>query len=138
MAFVANFYFLYVTTDYFARAAADFPLLHTWSLAIEEQYYLIWPILMLAAAKLRTTKGDSQYRLPRADHRRHNQLVCIMRDDDASLGSRSLFSPSDASLELGAGSTLALIRFEASGACRYRGFNFCLRPYIDRRGSGAN
>ena len=32
---------------YFATAAEEKPLLHTWSLAVEEQYYLLFPLLML-------------------------------------------------------------------------------------------
>ena len=34
-------------TNYFARGAELKPLLHTWSLAIEEQYYLLFPLLIL-------------------------------------------------------------------------------------------
>ncbi|MFG1477568.1 acyltransferase family protein [Xanthobacter sp. V4C-4] len=43
--FLANRYFLSVTS-YFGPAAEDLPLLHTWSLAIEEQFYLFWPLLL--------------------------------------------------------------------------------------------
>jgi peptidoglycan/LPS O-acetylase OafA/YrhL len=34
------------TTGYFADAAEENPLLHTWSLAVEEQYYLLFPVLL--------------------------------------------------------------------------------------------
>ena len=44
--FGANIHF-YRTTDYFALPAQEQPLLHTWSLAIEEQFYLIWPLVLL-------------------------------------------------------------------------------------------
>ena len=44
--FGANFHF-YGTTDYFALEAQERPLLHTWSLSIEEQFYLIWPLVLL-------------------------------------------------------------------------------------------
>jgi len=44
--FGANFHF-YKTTDYFALAAQERPLLHTWSLAIEEQFYIVWPLVFL-------------------------------------------------------------------------------------------
>ena len=36
--------------DYFAATGAPSPLQHTWSLGIEEQFYLIWPLVFLAAA----------------------------------------------------------------------------------------
>lgn len=47
--FLANRYFLSVTS-YFGPGAEEQPLLHTWSLAIEEQFYLFWPLLLLALA----------------------------------------------------------------------------------------
>lgn len=44
---VSNFYF-WRTTNYFAGANEEKPLLHTWSLAVEEQFYLIFPIALMA------------------------------------------------------------------------------------------
>ena len=35
-------------TDYFAQGVTPSPLQHTWSLAVEEQFYLIWPLLLVA------------------------------------------------------------------------------------------
>jgi peptidoglycan/LPS O-acetylase OafA/YrhL len=37
---------LYDTTDYFATSAELSPLVHTWSLAVEEQYYIVFPLLL--------------------------------------------------------------------------------------------
>ncbi|WP_421723269.1 acyltransferase family protein [Bauldia sp.] len=46
LVFVSNFYFA-DSFDYFAPVAEYQPLLHTWSLAVEEQFYLLFPILLL-------------------------------------------------------------------------------------------
>jgi peptidoglycan/LPS O-acetylase OafA/YrhL len=45
---ISNFYFHELTADYFAADAGELPLLHTWSLGVEEQFYVVWPLLMLA------------------------------------------------------------------------------------------
>ncbi len=44
--FVANFYYL-LTINYFAADSSLLPLLHTWSLAVEEQFYLIAPFVLV-------------------------------------------------------------------------------------------
>ncbi len=45
--FVSNFFF-WQTTDYFSGPAHLKPLLHTWSLAVEEQFYIVFPVLLAA------------------------------------------------------------------------------------------
>ncbi|HEV3272309.1 MAG TPA: acyltransferase family protein [Candidatus Methylacidiphilales bacterium] len=52
----ANFYY-YSHTGYFDQPAETLPLLHTWSLAVEEQFYLLFPFFLLAL------KGFSRRRL---------------------------------------------------------------------------
>jgi peptidoglycan/LPS O-acetylase OafA/YrhL len=44
-AFVSNFV-LWSEAGYFDKAAAIKPLLHIWSLGIEEQFYIVWPLLL--------------------------------------------------------------------------------------------
>ena len=44
-AFISNFA-LWQESSYFNNAAETKPLLHLWSLAIEEQFYIVWPLLM--------------------------------------------------------------------------------------------
>lgn len=44
--FLSNLYFD-LTLDYFSQAAEFAPLLHTWSLAVEEQFYIFFPPLLI-------------------------------------------------------------------------------------------
>jgi peptidoglycan/LPS O-acetylase OafA/YrhL len=44
--FVSNFYFA-ADAGYFGAAPLEKPLLHTWSLSVEEQFYVLFPVLMM-------------------------------------------------------------------------------------------
>ena len=48
--YVSNIRFAAQATDYLASDLAPSPLLHFWSLGVEEQFYLFWPALLLVAA----------------------------------------------------------------------------------------
>jgi peptidoglycan/LPS O-acetylase OafA/YrhL len=48
--YASNLWFTHQRTDYLAGNVAESPLLHTWSLSVEEQFYLLWPFVVLAAA----------------------------------------------------------------------------------------
>jgi peptidoglycan/LPS O-acetylase OafA/YrhL len=51
-AFLANIALL-LQSGYFDIASGNKPLLHLWSLGIEEQFYLFWPLILMLAARLR-------------------------------------------------------------------------------------
>lgn len=44
--FSSNLFFYFQPSGYFAQAAETYPLLHTWTLAVEEQFYIVWPLLI--------------------------------------------------------------------------------------------
>jgi len=58
--FGANFYF-WITSDYFTSAAGVLPLLHTWSLAVEEQFYLLFPVILWACYRLLSLRKRTAY-----------------------------------------------------------------------------
>ena len=51
IGFGSNFFFYFSTTEYGADSALLKPLLHTWSLGVEEQFYIIVPIIILVIWK---------------------------------------------------------------------------------------
>jgi len=46
--FLSNWHFAAIGTDYWQADGPISPLRHFWSLAVEEQFYIVWPILMVA------------------------------------------------------------------------------------------
>ena len=53
--FAANFFY-WAESGYFDSAAISKPLLHLWSLGVEEQFYLLWPVLIVISQR----KGKSR------------------------------------------------------------------------------
>jgi len=51
VTFTSNFFFWF-QTGYFDHAAVEKPLLHTWSLAVEEQFYLALPLMLWAVSRI--------------------------------------------------------------------------------------
>ncbi|GDY32673.1 acyltransferase family protein [Gandjariella thermophila] len=65
--YVANYRFAVQGTDYLAADAAPSPFQHYWSLGLEEQFYLLWPALVLGTAWLaRRGRGSGAKAAPSA------------------------------------------------------------------------
>ncbi|MGE5409094.1 MAG: acyltransferase family protein [Syntrophothermus sp.] len=55
--YMANWHFAAQSVDYFAQGLEPSPVLHLWSLAIEEQFYLAWPALLLGVTWYQRRRG---------------------------------------------------------------------------------
>lgn len=49
--FVSNMQFALRTGDYFSSDSSEWPMLHTWSLSVEEQYYFVLPIVLIVVIR---------------------------------------------------------------------------------------
>ena len=58
VSYVSNFYFAQSTRDYFGNDNAGNPFLHTWSLAVEEQFYCLWPLLLFFAYRVKRSRSQ--------------------------------------------------------------------------------
>ena len=111
--FAANFHFAARGVDYFARSEAPSPVLHYWSLSVEEQFYLVWPLLLsLALFGVAVARHGSAAR----HERRLLWVVLVLAGASlawsihltATAPTVAYFSPFTRAWELGLGATLAV------------------------------
>jgi peptidoglycan/LPS O-acetylase OafA/YrhL len=112
--FLANYAFYRNAGNYSGEFAAHIPLLHTWSLAVEEQFYLFFPLLMIVISRF-MRRGYSSVLWPMA---LASFLLCVVGtfiDPSAAF----YLTPFRA-WELLAGALLAVGRFSAPRDARVR------------------
>jgi peptidoglycan/LPS O-acetylase OafA/YrhL len=80
--YFANWHFIASGSNYFDQTALTSPLTHMWSLAVEEQFYLAWPLIVLGVLKLTRS-------------RRVLLAVCIVGAAASALEMGLLYSLSD-------------------------------------------
>jgi peptidoglycan/LPS O-acetylase OafA/YrhL len=117
-AFAANIHFAHQGVYYFAEGQGPSPLQHYWSLAVEEQFYVVWPLLL--AACLAVTRLLSRVRTGRVERLpRSAVLTMLVVVSLASLAwsihatvaspASAYFSTLTRAWELGAGAVVALV-----------------------------
>jgi len=80
LGYVANWHFIssgQAYIDQFLQGTVS-PLRHMWSLAIEEQFYLVWPLIVLGLAKLTGARGTARAPRRRRTFRRALITLCIV------------------------------------------------------------
>lgn len=120
--FSANWRFIFVGTDYMHANDAVSPLQHYWSLSIEEQFYFIWPVLLLLAIWIGS-------RRPRRSAAIAITLIGVVSFgyalwESAAHPTSAYFSTFSRAWELAAGALLAI------AANRVGKMPLAIRPYL--------
>jgi peptidoglycan/LPS O-acetylase OafA/YrhL len=117
-----NWYFVHQSTAYFGADIATNPVLHFWSLAVEEQFYLVWPLALTGAFAITR----------RMERRRQVRAIAIgvamgavvsgayalsLRNGDPN---RAYYGTDTRAYELLAGALIALVPAIVASARRYR------------------
>ena len=102
-SFSSNFVYL-EQTGYFDRSSEVKPLLHLWSLGVEEQFYIVYPILIFLISRLRLNRLRIIVAITFAS-------FCYSQWISLSNQNLSFYSPISRAWELGIGGIIAIYNF---------------------------
>ncbi|WP_191496403.1 acyltransferase family protein [Mycobacterium simulans] len=89
---IANWRFVVQKTDYFTQGAPPSPLQHTWSLGVEEQYYFVWPLLLIAVTLLLAARAKRYFAKTTVGHVRFTTFVIATLGAIASAAAAVVFT----------------------------------------------
>ncbi len=109
LLYVNNWHLIYAHQSYFAQFSAPSPLQHTWSLAIEEQFYLVWPLVLLLLLRIAPRRWRPAGVVVAVTFGVVSAIVMAVLFDPAVDPSRVYFGTDTRLFDLMAGATLAFV-----------------------------
>ena len=130
LLFLSNFQLL-SEAGYFDTASTLKPLLHLWSLGIEEQFYILWPVLLIAVFR---TKVSPSLRLPILGFVTFGSLTFCLFTTPID-PSKAFYHPLSRIWEMGAGAILQVLLMTTDSRTRLQHIPSALKRIIGPLGA---
>jgi len=107
--FAANVYLYHLGTGYFDTLTTHDPLLHTWTLGVEEQFYVLFPTLLLVSWRLRPGRRAAFFVMSVVSVASLGSMLALARrGTGGALGRFAFYGTPTRAWEFGCGALLAL------------------------------